>query len=453
MAIPTSPSLFGPLFSSAAMRAVTDDRARLQRMLDFEAALAKAEAGAGVIPAKAAAPIAAACRAERFDIGQIAADAVAGGNIAIPLVKALTAEVAKTDREASGFVHWGATSQDVIDTALVLELQAAIDALIADLDRAVAGFSAQAKQHKKTPAVARTWMQQALPMPFGLKLAGYAAALSRAKARLLRLRAEALVLQFGGAAGTLAALGDKGFDVTERLAKELKLPAPDAPWHGHRDRLADVAGAFAILAGTCGKIARDVSLLMQTEVGEAFEPAEAGRGGSSSMPHKRNPTAAATALAAAAMAPQLAATIFSAQVQEHERALGGWQAEWPTFPALALVTSGALRAIVDIAEGLEVDAARMRANLDITQGLIMAEAVSIALAGKIGKQEAHKLVEEASKKASREKRHLRDVVSQDKRITAQLPAAEIAKLFEPGSYTGVAADFIDRLLGSIKSGK
>jgi 3-carboxy-cis,cis-muconate cycloisomerase len=453
MALPTPPSLFGPLFSSAAMRAVTDDKARLQRMLDFEAALAKAEAKAGVIPAKAAAPIAQACQAERFNIAQIAEDAVAAGNIAIPLVKALTAEVAKTDRAASGFVHWGATSQDVIDTALVLELRAAIEALVEDLDRAVAGFSTQARRHKKTPAVARTWMQQALPMPFGLKVAGYAAALSRAKARLLRLRTEALMLQFGGAAGTLAALGDKGLDVTAGLAKELKLPAPEAPWHGHRDRLAEVAGAFAILAGTCGKIARDISLLMQTEVGEAFEPAEAGRGGSSSMPHKRNPTAAATALACAAMAPQLAATIFAAQVQEHERALGGWQAEWPTFPALALVTSGALRAIVDIAQGLEVDAERMLANLDITHGLIMAEAVSIALARKMGKQDAHELVEETSKKASKEKRHLRDVLSEDKRVTAQLSNTQIARLFEPGAYTGVAADFIDRLLASVKSGK
>jgi 3-carboxy-cis,cis-muconate cycloisomerase len=449
----SSPSLLGPLFSSAAMRAMMDDKARLQRMLDFEAALAKAEAEAGVIPTKAAAPIAQACRADRFDLGRIAEDAVAAGNIAIPLVKALTAEVAKADREASGFVHWGATSQDVIDTALVLELRAAIDALVADLDRAIAGFSAQAKQHKKTPAVARTWMQQALPMPFGLKLAGYAAALARAKYRLLRLRDEALVLQFGGAAGTLAALGSHGLDVTAKLAALLKLPAPEAPWHSHRDRLAEVAGALAILCGTCGKIARDVSLLMQTEVGEAFEPAEAGRGGSSSMPHKRNPIAAAAALAAAAMAPQLAATIFAAQVQEHERALGGWQAEWPTFPALALVTSGALRAIVDIAEGLEVDAERMRANLDITHGLIMAEAVSIALAGKVGKQEAHKLVEEASKKAGKEKRHLRDVLGEDKRVTAQLPASEIAKLFEPAAYTGAAGEFIDRLLGSIKNGK
>ena len=452
MATPSSSSLLGPLFSSAAMRAIMDDKARLQRMLDFEAALARAEADTGVIPAKAAAAIAQACKADRFDPGQIAEAAVIAGNIAIPLVKALTAEVAKADRDAAGFAHWGATSQDVIDTALVLELREAIDALAADLDRAVAGFSAQARQHRNTPAVARTWMQQALPMPFGLKLAGYAAALARAKDRLLRLRDGALVLQFGGAAGTLAALGDKGLEVTARLAEELKLPAPEAPWHSHRDRLAEVAGGFAILAGTCGKIARDISLLMQTEIGEAFEPAEAGRGGSSSMPHKRNPTAAASALAAAAMAPQLAATIFAAQVQEHERALGGWQAEWPTFPALALVTSGALRSIVDIAEGIEIDAERMRANLDITRGLIMAEAVSVALAGKLGKQAAHKLVEEASRKATKDKRHLRDVLSEDTRVTAQLSAASIAELFEPETYTGVSGDFIDRLLGTIKSG-
>jgi 3-carboxy-cis,cis-muconate cycloisomerase len=451
MAIPTSPSLFGPLFSSAAMRAVVDDKARLQRMLDVEAALARAEAGAGVIPAKAAEPIAQACKAERFDLAKIAEDAVTAGNVAIPLVKMLTAEVAKKDKEAAGYVHWGATSQDIIDTALVLELRDAIDALVADLDRAIHFFTDKAKQHRQTPTVARTWMQQALPMPFGLKLAGYAAALFRAQERLMGLLDSAMVLQFGGAAGTLAALGDKGLDVTERLGKELRLHVPPAPWHSHRDRLAEVASALATLATTCGKIARDISLLMQTEVGEAFEPAEAGRGGSSSMPHKRNPTAAAAALACATMAPQLAATIFAAQVQEHERALGGWQAEWPTFPALLLVTSGALGAIVDIAKGLEVDSDKMRANLDATGGLIMAEAVSVALARKIGKQDAHKLVEEASKRAVKEKRHLRDVLSEDKRVTAQLPAAEIAKLFDPLGYTGVADAFIERLLASIES--
>jgi 3-carboxy-cis,cis-muconate cycloisomerase len=446
-----SSSLLTPLFSSAAMQAVVEDRARLQRMLDFEAALARAEAALGVIPATAAAAIASACQADRYDIAAIGQAAVAAGNIAIPLIRALTAEVAKSDAEAARYVHWGATSQDVIDTALVLELRAAIDALTTDLDRAINAFTTLTGRNRRLPTVARTWLQHALPMPFGLKLAGYAAALARARDRLKRLRKEALMLQFGGAAGTLAALGDRGLDVTEKLAALLDLPAPEAPWHSHRDRLAEVASALAILAGTCGKIARDVGLLMQTEVGEAFEPAEPGRGGSSTMPQKRNPTAAATALAAATIAPQLTATIFAAQVQEHERALGGWQAEWPIFPALALVVSGGLRAVVDIAEGMEIDGARMRSNLDLARGLIMAEAVSMGLAAKIGKADAHRLVEELAKKAIVEKRNLQEVMSEDPRIAAQLSASDLAKLFEPMAYQGAAQTFIDRLVASTKS--
>src|SRR6202007_2065045 len=237
-----------------------------------------------------------------------------------------------------------------------------------------------------------------------------------------RLRSEGLALQFGGAAGTLAALGEKGLDVSEALAFRLKLQWPDAPWHSHRDRIAEAASVFAILAGSCGKIARDVSLMMQTDVGEAFEPAGAGRGGSSTMPHKRNPVAAASALGAATMAPNLAATIFAAQVQDHERSAGPWHAEWPTLPALMLVTSGALTAIVDLAEGLEVDAARMRAHLDTTPGLIMAEAVTFALAEKLGKADAHHLIEAASKKAVADQKHLRDVLTSDSKVTDHLDA-------------------------------
>jgi 3-carboxy-cis,cis-muconate cycloisomerase len=442
-------SLLTPLISSAAMRAIVDDRARLQRMLDFEAALARAEAAVAAIPASAVEPIVAACRAELYDLAALGEQAVAAGNVAIPLVKALTAEVAKSDPEAARYVHSGATSQDVIDTALVLELRAGIDALIVDLDRAVEAFTALAGRHRRAAAVARTWLQHALPMPFGLKLAGYAAALARARERLKRLRKEALVLQFGGAAGTLAALGERGLEVSERLAAVLNLPLPDAPWHGHSDRLAEVASACAILTGSCGKIARDVALLMQTEVAEAFEPAAPGRGGSSTMPHKRNPVAAASALAAATIAPNLAATIFAAQVQEHERALGGWQAQWPTFPALLLVSSGALAAIVDIAQGLEVDTDRMRSNLDITDGLIMAEAVAVALAPKLGKLEAHKIVEEGSRKAVASKRNLYNVLAEDERVTAQLTIGELARLFELMGYQGIAQTFIDRQIGAL----
>ena len=431
------------------MRAVCDDLAYLQHMLDFEAALARAEAATGVIPASAVAPIEKACRAEKFDLAVLAEAATRAGNLAIPLVKALTTAVAKADADAARYVHWGATSQDVIDTATMMTLRAAIEALLADLDRTIAGFANLARKHRDTPMVARTWLQHALPMPFGLKLAEYAAALHRSRGRFLRLRGDGLALQFGGAAGTLAALGDKGLLVAERLSQQLKLPLPDAPWHGHRDRVAEAASVVAIAAGSCGKIARDVSLMMQTEVAEAFEPSGEGRGGSSTMPHKRNPVAAATALAAAIMAPNLAATIFAAQVGDHERSAGPWHAEWPTLPNLLLVTSGALAAIVDIAEGLEVDAARMRANLDTTGGLIMAEAVTMALAETIGKSEAHHLVEAASKKAVAEKKQLRDVLAKDTKVTAHLSANKMTKLFEPVAYQGASQTLIDRLLASL----
>jgi 3-carboxy-cis,cis-muconate cycloisomerase len=437
------------MLSSAAMRAVCDDLAYLQHMLDFEAALARAEAATGVIPASAVAPIEKACRAEKFDLAVLAEAATRAGNLAIPLVKALTTAVAKADADAARYVHWGATSQDVIDTATMMTLRAAIEALLADLDRTIAGFANLARKHRDTPMVARTWLQHALPMPFGLKLAEYAAALHRSRGRFLRLRGDGLALQFGGAAGTLAALGDKGLLVAERLSQQLKLPLPDAPWHGHRDRVAEAASVVAIAAGSCGKIARDVSLMMQTEVAEAFEPSGEGRGGSSTMPHKRNPVAAATALAAAIMAPNLAATIFAAQVGDHERSAGPWHAEWPTLPNLLLVTSGALAAIVDIAEGLEVDAARMRANLDTTGGLIMAEAVTMALAETIGKSEAHHLVEAASKKAVADKKRLRDVLAKDTKVTAHLSANKMTKLFEPVAYQGASQTLIDRLLASL----
>jgi 3-carboxy-cis,cis-muconate cycloisomerase len=441
--------LLAPMLSSGPMRAVCDDAAMLQHMLDFEAALARAEAASGVIPKGAAEGIAQACKAAEFDFAALAEAATRSGNLAIPLVKALTANVARSDAEAARYVHWGATSQDVIDTAAMLMLGAAIDVLLSDLDRAVAGFAKLARQHRNTAVVARTWLQHALPMPFGLKLAEYAAALSRSRRRVRQLREETLALQFGGAAGTLAALGDNGLVVAARLAEELKLPLPEAPWHAHRDRIAEAAAVLAILTGSCGKIARDTSLLMQTDVAEAFEPSGEGRGGSSTMPHKRNPVGAATALAAATMAPNLAATIFAAQVQDHERSAGPWHAEWPTLPTLLLVTSGALAAIVDIAEGLEVDAARMRLNLDATRGLIMAEAVTMALAAQIGKSDAHHLIEAASRRAVAENRHLRDVLAKDEKVSAELAADQITKLFEPMAYQGASQALIDRLLASL----
>src|ERR1700722_2409930 len=265
-------ALLAPMLSSAAMRIVCDDVACLQNMLDFEAGLARAEAATGLIPASAAGPITQACKASAFDLAALAEAATKSGNLAIPLVKALTAEVARADAEAARYVHWGATSQDVIDTATMLTLRAAIDALVGDLDRAIAGFAKLARRHRDTAVVARTWLQHALPMPFGLKLAEYAAALHRSRARLSQLKQYALALQFGGAAGTLAALGDKGWKVAEKLSEILRLPLPEAPWHSHRDRIAEAASVLAIVAGTCGKIAPDVQVMMQTDGPASFRP-------------------------------------------------------------------------------------------------------------------------------------------------------------------------------------
>jgi 3-carboxy-cis,cis-muconate cycloisomerase len=446
---PAPSSLLLPMFSSAAMRVVVDDRARIQRMLDFEAALARAEAAVGVIPHEAMDPIVAASQADKYDLAALAAAAPAVGNVLTPLVAALTAEVAKSSADAAAFVHWGASSQDAIDTALVLELRAGLDALLADLDRAVAAYVTLAGRYRRTATVARTGLQHALPMPFGLKLAGYAGALGRSRERLKRLRREALIMQFGGAAGTLASLNERGFDVYERLAALLDLPLPDAPWHSHRDRLAEVAAALAILAGTCGKIARDVTLLMQTEVAEAFEPAPSSNG--ATPPRQRQPIAAATVLACASIAPPLATTIMSAETHEHERAAGAWQVEWTTFPALLLAVSGALAGVADIGERLEVDNERMRANFDATNGLIVAEAVAAALVEKLGKSIAAQVMDEAVAKTIAEKRHLRDILGEDERVTLMMTPGEVARLFEPLSYQGVAQTFIERLVASAQS--
>ena len=420
------------------------DEARLQRMLDFEAALAQAEAAVGIISATGASAIAQSCKAAHYDIATLIEEQARFGDIASAVVAALTQPGAANSPAAANFVHWGATGQDVLDTALMLALRAAIDAMVSDLDLAIKGFTTLAGRHRRTMSVARTSMQHTLPMPLGLKFAGYAAALGRSRERLTRLRREAIALQFGGAAGTLAALGENGLAVSERMAALLDLSLPEAPWHAHRDRLAEVAACFGILAGTCGKVARDVTLVMQTEVAEAFEPAPPD-GGPSTLPHKRNPLGAAAALSAATVAPNLVATLLAAQVQEHERAPDGPHTDWVTFPALALVTSGALSAVVSIAQGLEVDVERLRANLDLTGGQIMAESVAYALGVKIGLGPAEALVKELSQRAAQDKISLKEALLNDSRVRSHLSVAEIEKLFIPLTYQGSAQTFIDRL--------
>ena len=436
------------LFTTDAMRAVFSDRMRIQRMLDFEAALAQAEAAVGVIPQATADSIAAHCKADRFDAAKLAAVAQSAGNLAIPLVAALTRDVAAADPVARGYVHWGATSQDVIDTGLVLQLRDALALVDADVERLAAALATQARRHATTVLAGRTWLQQAIPVTLGVKLAGFVSALDRHRARLAELRGRALVLQFGGAVGTLASLGERGIAVSEALASRLALPLPDLPWHTQRDRVCEIAAVLGMLAATLGKLARDLALLAQTEVAEAFEPAAPGRGGSSTMPQKRNPVGASAAIAAAVRVPGLVATMLSAAAQEHERGLGNWPAEWETLPEIALLAAGALAAMADVAPRLDVDADRMRANLELTQGQIFAEAVQMALANAIGRDRAHALVADACRRAARERVHLREVLRAIPEAASALDATALDRLFDPANYLGESRRFIERALAA-----
>ncbi|HEY6097892.1 MAG TPA: 3-carboxy-cis,cis-muconate cycloisomerase, partial [Anaeromyxobacter sp.] len=385
MTTPAASRLLGPLFSTDRMREIFSDGARLQGMLDFEAALARAEAAAGVIPGAAAAPIAGSCQAGYFDAEALGREAALAGNVAIPVVRALTALVARADPAAARHVHFGATSQDAQDTGLVLQLRRALDVFEDGLAELSTGLARLAERHRGTLLAGRTWLQHAQPITFGLKAAGWLSAVERHRERLREARARALVVQLGGAVGTLDVLGPRALDVAARVAESLGLGVPDVPWHAHRDRLAEVATMLGLAVGTLGKIATDVALLMQTEVGEAAEPEEPGRGGSSAMPQKRNPVAAAVVRAAALRVPALVSTMLAAMVQEHERGLGGWHAEWETLPEIALLAAGALEQVTRVVRGLEVDAARMRRNLEATEGGIQAAAVAGALAGRLGR--------------------------------------------------------------------
>nr|WP_306275164.1 3-carboxy-cis,cis-muconate cycloisomerase [Pseudomonas oleovorans] len=439
-----SNQLFDAYFTAPAMRAIFCDVGRVQGMLDFEAALARAEARVGVIPAEAVAPIAAACKAELYDYPALAQAIATAGNSAIPLVKALGKRIAATDPEAERYVHLGATSQDAMDSGLVLQLRAAIGLLESDLAKLADALAAQAERHIDTPLAGRTWLQQATPVTLGMKLAGVLGAVTRHRQRLSELKPRLLSLQFGGASGSLAALGEAGWSVSGALAQELELTLPEQPWHTQRDRLVEFASLLGMIAGSLGKLGRDLSLLMQTEAGEVFEPSAPGKGGSSTMPHKRNPVSAAVLIGAATRAPGLVATMFSAMPQEHERSLGLWHAEWDTLPELCCLVSGALQQALLVVPGLEVDAARMRANLELTQGLVLAEAVSIALAQKIGRDAAHHLIEQCCKQAVREGVHLRAVLGANAEVSAQLSAAELDRLLDAAHYLGQARRWVER---------
>lgn len=443
-------SLFDALFRYGALDNLFTDEARIQGMLDFEAALARAEAKCGIVPTAQAQIIASKCRAENFDFAGIAKDTALSGNLAIPLIRKLTELVAHEDKDAARFVHWGATSQDVIDTGCVVQVRGALNLIDQDLARLSDTLIALAEKHRTTPIVARTWMQQALPTTFGFIVAGWLDTVTRHRERVAEIKPRILTLQFGGAVGTLAALGGRGPEVAEVLAEELSLSLPAIPWHTHCDRIVELAVTLGLCTGTLGKIARDISLHTQTEIAELFEPFAEGRGGSSTMPHKRNPVTCAVVLAAATRLPGLVATLLSAMPQEEQRGLGGWHAEWETLPEIVCLCGGALHHLAEMLPGLEVDAERMRKNLEITNGLIFAEAVTMALGDRMGKMPAHLLVESACKKARDQHRHLKDILREEAGLRGHLTAADLESLFDVRNYLGSADEFIRRVIAEAR---
>ena len=439
-------SVLTPLLRTEALTDMFSDERLVQGMLDFEAALATAQARCGVIPNAAVEPITAACRASLIDLTTLATAAASAGNLAIPLVKQLTQRVKNTDPEAARYVHWGATSQDAIDTGLMLQLQQALGETETRLARLISVLAEQVMRHQHTLLPGRTWMQHALPITYGLKLAGTLDALLRWQERLAQMRPRVLALQFGGAAGTLASLKEKGPEVAQALAAELNLTLPDTPWHSQRDRLIELASWYAGLCGTLGKFANDFALMMQTEVAEVSEPIAEGRGGSSAMPHKRNPVSCAAILAAVTRVPGLMATLYASQIQQHERALGGWQAEWETLPQLVMLAGGVLENSEYLVKGMQVNTHKMRDNLDITHGLVMAESVTQALATHLGKADAHHLIETICHRAIALDCPLRPLLENDPLVSQHLSPEQLTQLLDPANAVGSADHFVRQVL-------
>jgi 3-carboxy-cis,cis-muconate cycloisomerase len=438
-----SAALFDSFLGTPEMIAVFDDAAVLQAMFHFEAALARAQALHGMVPDSAARAIASVCNASLYDLPAMVQASRRTGTLAIPLVKELTQTVALYDQEAATFVHFGSTSQDVIDTAMVLVTREALALLDAGLAQLTGTLLALAGQHADTPVLARTLMQPAQVTSFGFKVTGWAAPLVRARAQLQAAGARALQLQLGGAVGTLASMHGHGQEVARAMAAELDLACPDVAWHTQRDEWIRLGLEVAVLCGSLGKIATDLALMAQGEIGELAEPSGAGRGGSSAMPHKRNPVAAMVALAAALRAPHRAAALLSAMGQQHERGLGNWQAELAEWPGLFLSAHGALAALNEAMGGLAVDPARMRANIDAQHGMVFAEALSAYLGSFIGKPAAHAMVEQFARDAMAQGRDLSTVgleaIDGDLLLRGKVARHAWKALFDPVAAAAPAA--------------
>ena len=437
--------LYRDMFGTAEMRAVFSDAGFLARCLEVEAALARAQAALGMIPAAAAREISAKAHPGILDFERLQRETEVVGYPILPLVRQLAAACAG---DAGHYVHWGATTQDIMDSALVLQLRTALELVAADLAAVSLALETLARRHRDTPMAGRTHLQQALPITFGFKAAVWRAPIERHRERLAQLRPRVLVGQFGGAAGTLASLGDQGLAVRAALMRELGLGEPAITWHVARDGLAEAVLFTGLVTASLAKIATDVMLMMATELGEAFEPFEHGRGGSSTMPQKRNPISSELIVACAKLVRQHGALMLDAMVQDFERATGPWHAEWIALPESFLATAGALRQANLMLAGLTVDAARMAQNLGMTSGLIVAEAVMMGLAPKLGRQVAHDIVYDACREAAQSGSALLDVLAANPQVGPHFERAELERLLDPRNYLGSAGAMVDRSLKS-----
>ncbi|MDD2820439.1 MAG: 3-carboxy-cis,cis-muconate cycloisomerase [Flavobacterium sp.] len=431
-------SLYTKLFYSDAVNVLFSDSRTIAQMIRVEAALAQAQANKGLFSKVIATTITAHCNGIEIDVEALKTAITLGGNAAIPLVKQLTKNIANHDAEASKYIHLGATSQDIVDTALILQIQEFINWTSYTIIVLEKQLLALTQKHRQTIIIGRTLLQQAKPTTFGFKTAGWLESISRSKQRLEEIQKRILVLQLGGAVGN--GNSNISIEIQEEMAFLLKLK-PSFSWHSHRDNLAEFASVLGVLGGTLGKIAKDVSLLMQTEVGEVFEGAAEGKGGSSTMPHKRNPVACAAILANSTRLPHLAATILSAMVQEQERSAGLWHSEWDVLVEIMQLAGGSLEKTSALIEGLEVDEERMLANLNCTNGLIYAENVTLELAKKQGKAKAHEVIEKACKTAIQEKKNLKEVL-----IEMKIEVSDLEALFDPKNSIGLSLELTDQVI-------
>jgi 3-carboxy-cis,cis-muconate cycloisomerase len=437
--------IFRDIFSTEAMRRVFSDEQRTAYYLEIEAALARVQGRLGIIPAEAAREIEANCRIEQIDLNKLKQQTERIGYPILGVVQQIVAICAKGLGE---WCHWGATTQDITDTATVLQIRAALVLVEADMEKIAAALAGLARRYRDTPMAGRSNLQQAVPITFGFKAASLLAAFQRHRQRLAQLRPRVLVGEFAGAAGTLASLGADGLKVQAALMDELKLGQPEIAWHTVRDRIGEVACFLGLLTGTLGKIAMDVKLLMQTEVAEVFEPFAEGRGSSSTMPQKRNPISSLYIHATAALVRQHAAALLEAAVADHERSTGPWEIEWIALPEIFLLCAGALAQTRGMLEGLEVDAARMRENLDITHGAIVSEAVMMGLGPYLGRQRAHDLVYDICREVAATGTPLIDLLARNPEISRHLSRVELERMVDPANYLGLAGDMVDRVLAS-----